>query len=125
MSNLLGHSRKFWRDRNYYVEKTENVHRRGKQVWRTDLHGFGDLVAMKGPEYILLQVTSWAEVPRRVRKIVDGEATIGKGQWEVNLRVVARYFLTVPGHRVIVEGWRKRNGRWERRKHEITKEEVS
>lgn len=122
--NHLTRARTYWRDRGYYVEKVEHVQRVGGKTWRTDLHGCGDLVAMKTAEYILVQVTSWAHVPGRFRKITGGEETIGKGQWERPIRDVVRDFLTVPGHRMIVEGWRKKAGRWERRWEEVHPRDV-
>lgn len=128
-TNLLTFSRRHWRNAGYYVEKTEHIQRRGKRTWRVDLHGFADLVAVghwgtdpQGQaiyEYVGVQVTSWKNVPSRVRKILEGEETIGKGQWETSIRQIAYMFLSVPHHRIIVEGWRKKGGRWRRRAVEI------
>lgn len=139
-TNLLTYSRRHWREQGYYVETTEKTIRVGKRTWREDLHGFGDLVAVgEGEtlaidstsgvvypqmEYVLIQVTSSSNVAARVKKITEGEETIGKGQWERPVRDVALDFLSIPGHRIVVEGWRKKKGQYVRREVEITKDDL-
>lgn len=125
-TNLLGLSRKKWRASGHYVEGTESIVRLpGGLTHRKDLFGFVDLVAL--PEHgpiTFLQVTSWSNVSTRFRKIL--EKTTGKGQWEVPIRDIARRLL-LAGHRIIVEGWKQKNGpgtKWIDREREVTLEDL-
>ena len=123
-TNYLTYSRKKWRDLGYYVETVEHTHRRGNKVWRTDLHGFTDLLAVSPEgERVYLQVTSWANVPTRVRKIKT--ETIGKGQWEVEVAELARRVLKA-GHRIVVEGWKqdRPGSKYRDREREMTLEDL-
>lgn len=144
-------SRKVWREAGYNVENGEFIVQigGGRKVKR-DLFGFVDLVAIPKPlvdggngvilwddevdaeltgtvwPTIYIQVTSWSNVPARVRKILN--ETTGKGQWEVPMRQLADG-LRAGGALILVEGWRKSNrgqGRsvWERRQHWFTEEEL-
>jgi len=144
-------SRKVWREEGYNVENAEFfVDIGGGRKVKRDLFGFVDLVAIPKPAdaggsrfelwpdeiergrlmgwpTIFIQVTSWAHVPTRVRKILT--ETTGKGQWETPLRALADG-LRAGGALILVEGWRKRkdevSGRllWQRRQHWFTEEEL-
>lgn len=125
-------SRKVWREAGYNVENAEFfVQIGGGRKVKRDLFGFVDLVAIPrwgttlarlSPETIYLQVTSWAHVPTRRRKILN--ETTGKGQWETPLRELALGLMT-GGARVLVEGWRKTpSGVWERRQHWFDEREL-
>jgi len=59
---------------------------------RQDLFGFADLLALRGTEIMLVQVTSGSNVAARVRKITEHE----------NLPRVREANM-----RVVVHGWRK------------------
>lgn len=125
MVNLLGKSREKWRKLGYYVEGTESITSVGGMTRRNDLFGFCDLVALDlersaraySTPMVFLQVTSWANVSARKKKILN-ELT-GKGQYAVPIRDIA-HALLCQGNRVIIEGWRKgKNGRWESKEVEI------
>lgn len=125
-TNFLTFSRRKWRNAGYYVEKTEHTLRRGKRVWRKDLFGFADLVAIPDPysedggPWVFLQVTSWAHVPTRLRKIKS--ETTGRGKHAIEMAELARAILR-DGHRVVIEGWRQPDGpgtAWKSREHELT-----
>ena len=65
---------------------------------RRDLWGFADVLALRGPEVLAVQVTSGSNVAARVKKITDSE----------NLPAVRAANIGV-----IVHGWRKNAaGRW-------------
>ena len=125
-TNFLGLSRRKWRERGYYVEGTESIIRLGGMTRRKDLFGFADLVALaEDGSMVLLQVTSWKNVPARVRKILT--ETTGLGQHTVHISTLAGRLLT-GGARIVVEGWRQPNGpgtRWKSREREITPEELA
>ncbi len=121
-------SRKVWRKEGYHVLNAEFfVQIGGGRKVKQDLFGMIDLVALPLPgsesaAVVFIQVTSWAHVPTRRRKILN--ETTGKGQWEVPLRDLASSLLR-GGSLVLVEGWRKKGTVWERRQHWFTEEELS
>ena len=54
------------------VEQTKRVGVPGKmKVWKVDLWGFGDLLAIRRGEVLCVQTTSWSNVSARVCKITD------------------------------------------------------
>ena len=65
---------------------------------RKDLWGFGDILAIRGKERLVVQTTSASNVSARVKKIADAEH-IGS--------------VREAGFAVVVHGWDKGpNGRW-------------
>jgi len=64
---------------------------------RQDLFGFGDVIALRRDETLLIQATSAANVSSRVHKIADSP----------NVAAVRE-----AGWRIVVYGWAKRSGRW-------------
>lgn len=139
-------SRKHWRGLGYHVMNAEFfVQIGGGRKIKQDLFGFVDLVAipragMDVPEplpwpqeitdelavnvwpTIYIQVTSWAHVPTRRRKIL--EETTGKGQWEIPMVELADG-LRAGGALVLVEGWKKVGRLWAPpRRHWFTEEEL-
>ena len=78
------------REQGWHCEVVEkwNHHARIRQ----DLFGFADLLALRGAEIMLVQVTSGSNVAARVRKITEHE----------NLPRVREANM-----RVVVHGWRK------------------
>jgi len=68
-------STEWLREQGYHVELVEQTKRIGTpgamKVWKTDLFGFLDLLAIRRNEVLGVQVTSWSNVPARVRKITD------------------------------------------------------
>ena len=112
-----------WRRKGYHVENAEhyNAHSRRKE----DLYGFVDLIALPldgSTPTVYIQSTSWGHVTTRLRKI-QTEST-GRGQWRVEIRRLARALL-LSGARIVIEGWRKRDGRYECRTKEVTLEDLS
>lgn len=92
------------------VEVTE--HWNPHSFTRKDLFGFGDVMAVKGKETVLVQATSTPNVQSRIRKVRGLDSA---GVW-----------LAESSHRrIIVIGWKKfakkLNGRnWQPTLHEIT-----
>ena len=68
-------STEWLREQGYHVELVEQTNRIGTpgamKVWKTDLFGFLDLLAIRRNEVCGVQVTSWSNVPARIRKITD------------------------------------------------------
>lgn len=62
-----------------------------------DMFGFGDILALRKDERLLVQTTSYSNVPARVKKITEHE----------NLGIVRD-----AGFRIIVHGWRVKNKVW-------------
>ena len=64
---------------------------------RQDLFNFIDVLAVRGPETLAVQTTSYKNVSSRVRKIgeLDVVAAIREAGWTIH-----------------VHGWRKEKGRW-------------
>ena len=144
MANLQGHARKKWRAGGYFVEAGEHVSRLGYVqqgehgprpiVRRHDTFGFADLLCVKGAyetdfghcridgELVLLQVTSWSNVSARVNKIA--RESHGLGQHARPMIEIAKMLLSIPGVRIVVEGWKlnKTTNRWESREVEVTPE---
>lgn len=122
----MPHCRKKWRAMGYFVDSAESIIRLpGGITRRNDLFGFVDAVAVKeGEPLVFLQVTSWANVSARLRKIQREET--GSGQWATPLRDLARAVI-VSGAEVIIEGWRKspKNGRYECKEIRLTLEHLT
>jgi len=64
---------------------------------RQDLFGFGDVIALRRDETLLVQATSAPNVSSRVNKIAD-HPNVGH--------------VREAGWRIFVYGWTKRKGRW-------------
>ena len=68
-------SMQWLREHGYHAELVEQTKRVGvpgaMKVWKVDLFGFGDLLAIKRDEVLCVQTTSWSNVSARVRKITD------------------------------------------------------
>jgi hypothetical protein len=114
-------SRAKWRKSGHYVETVEHmVHLPGGLPRRSDLFGFVDLLAVPqnvGEPWVFVQVTGWTNVSTRRNKIRD-EST-GSGQWSMRMRELARRILD-RGDRIVIEGWRKRDRRYEHKEIELT-----
>ena len=78
------------RDQGYHVEIVEMNKRAGIKVWKQDLWGWADLLAIRRGEVLAVQVTSRSNVSARVRKITDSPL----------LPLVRE-----AGIRVLVQGW--------------------
>ena len=78
------------REQGYHVEVVEQNKRAGIKVWKVDLFGFVDLLAIRRGEVLGVQVTSRSNVSARVRKITDSPL----------LPLVRE-----AGIRVLVQGW--------------------
>jgi hypothetical protein len=70
---------------------------------RNDLYGFIDVLCVRGEDIVGVQTTSWDNVPSRVEKITEHE----------------NYPLICKAIRIVVQGWRKRAGRWVLREVEL------
>jgi hypothetical protein len=72
---------------------------------KRDLFGFVDILAIKGGEVVAVQATSAPNVAARVKKIGDSEhiGNVREANW-----------------RVVVWGWRKKNGRWQCREVDVS-----
>lgn len=62
-----------------------------------DLFGFADILACKKDEALLVQTTSYSNIPARVKKITE----------HPNVSAVRD-----AGFRIVVEGWRLKDGVW-------------
>lgn len=62
-----------------------------------DLLGFADILALKKDERLLVQTTSYSNIPARVKKITEHE----------NLAIARD-----AGFRIVVQGWRQKNKVW-------------
>jgi len=80
------------RSEGYLVEVVEQIKRVPGKTWRVDLFGFADLLALRGEEILLVQVTSRSNVSSRIRKIEDAP-TLGA--------------VRDAGIRIEVHGWGK------------------
>jgi hypothetical protein len=116
-TNLLGHARKYWREQGYIVEAGESIVKLpGGITRRHDLFGFVDLVCVAARSFpdtslIFVQVTSWANVHKRLKKIHT--ETFGTGQWTTPIRD-AVMALQQAHVQCCVQGWRRgKNGHWE------------
>jgi len=117
MVSLTAKTATKWRKKGYYVELTEYTLRipdpktpGGFRVVKKDLHGFVDMVAMNDDEVIYIQPTSWSNMSARLRKIQTGE--VGRGQWRIRMRIIARRLLGFPHVRILIEGWKKDKDKW-------------
>ena len=129
MPALTAHSRKKWRAAGYFVEQAEHITRMGSIVRRHDTFGFADLIAIKHRSLVFLQVTSWGNVSARANKIAREDH--GTGQYGSPMYEIAHDLLSLydrgearPLVRIVVEGWRRRDNRWESREIEITPAEL-
>ena len=93
-------SRKFLEADGWHVELVEQTIRTGRIVFKRDLFGFGDLLALKDGETLLVQTTSYSNAPARVKKITDSPLlpVVRKAGWGIH-----------------VHGWRKKEGEWTNR----------
>lgn len=122
MAALTQYARRKWREAGYQVHQGEFISRGGGHVRRQDVFGFGDLLCVadwgSSGELVILQVTSWGNVSARCNKIAR------------ECRTAAEALLAVPGVRIVVEGWEKKDepgedGRWwQSREIEMTYEEI-
>ena len=104
-----------WRNEGYIVEKVEYWNAFAKQ--RRDLFNYCDVVAECEGEEVRIQVTSYSNISARINKIM------GKVKGREYIKEHARRFLTVKGHRLIVEGWHQPKGprtKWVARVIELT-----
>lgn len=62
-----------------------------------DMFGFGDILALRKGERLLVQTTSYGNVSARVKKITEHQ----------NLGIVRD-----ADFRIVVHGWRLKNGAW-------------
>lgn len=118
------HARKKWRDAGYFVEKGEHITYHGGGVRRHDTFGFADLICVRRGALVFLQVTSWGNVSARCNKIANQQH--GHGQHRTAMFDYAVALLSIPGVRIVVEGWRlnPKTNRWESREVEITEGEL-
>ncbi len=72
---------------------------------RHDLFGFGDIIAIRAGEVLLVQTTSDAHVAERVRKIADAPTVAA---------------VRDAGIGIHVHGWRKTAGRWQLRTVDVS-----
>jgi hypothetical protein len=101
-------SLKLLRDRGYLVAVVEKwnpaIH------IRQDLWGFGDLLAIKGDDCLIVQTTSGANVASRLAKIRAAS--------------MAALWLVSPHRRIVVHGWRRGGARGKRKLWECREEFV-
>ena len=116
--NYGPYTRRKWRADGYFVEQAEHISRVGPRVRRHDTFGFADYICIKPGEIVFLQVTSWGNVSSRINKIA--RETHGSGQWAEPMVILANTLLSVPGVRIVVEGWQLKDNRWISREVEVT-----
>jgi hypothetical protein len=70
-----------------------------------DLFGFGDILAVRGADTLLVQVTTATNVSARVKKITDSPhlAAVREAGWGIE-----------------VHGWKHKDGRWTLRKVDLS-----
>ena len=85
------------RNRGYLAAVVEQNVRGEGIVFKRDLFGFIDIIALRGTETLAVQTTSLANVSARIRKIADSEhvAAVRKAGWSI-----------------VVHGWAKKGNRW-------------
>lgn len=71
---------------------------------RMDLWGFGDLLAIRGDDTMIVQTTSGDNVSKRCQKIASHPCII-----------MAQFWLESPTRRIEVHGWRKVGPRGKRK----------
>lgn len=103
MSSPTQRSLKHLRDQGYLVAVVEKFNSFTKR--RIDLWGFGDLLAIKGNETMIVQSTSGTNVSARVNKI----------QLEPAIHSVASFWLESPNRTIQIHGWRKGGPRGKRK----------
>lgn len=81
------------------VEKYNSFTKQRKDLW-----GFGDILAAKGNETVIIQVTSGSNVPARIQKILTEP-----------INYMASFWLESPNRRIEVHGWRKVGPRGKRK----------
>lgn len=64
-------SRKHLEADGWYVETVEQNVRAGGKTWKKDLFGFGDLLAIRRGEVLLVQTTSSTNMAARITKITE------------------------------------------------------
>lgn len=97
------------RERGYLVAVVERWNQYA--MIRQDLWGFGDLLAVKDNEVLIVQTTSGANVAARLDKIATNDA--------------AQMWRSGANRRVVVHGWRKVGGVGKRKLWECREVEVS
>lgn len=103
MSSPTQRSLKYMRDQGYYAEVVERYNSFTKR--RNDFAGFIDILCLGDGEVVGVQTTSYSNMSARAKKIREHE----------NLAVVLK-----SGMRILVQGWVKKNNRWEVKEFEIT-----
>lgn len=93
---------KLMRERGYYAEVVERYNSFTRT--RNDFAGFIDVLCLGDGEVVGVQTTSYGNMSARIKKIREHE----------NLIVVHG-----SGIRIIVQGWIKRNNRWQLKEVEI------
>lgn len=120
---LSERTRAKWRKKGYFVDSAEQIIRIGRGIKRKDLFGFTDLVALDPDgRLVFLQVTTRKQVRKRLGKI--RHETTGVGQHATRMCELARRLLE-GGHRIIIEGWDKHDGRWRCRERELSLADLS
>lgn len=78
-------TRDWLKDAGYTVGEAESTMRTGALVFKRDLFGFCDFVALRDGETVCVQATSRSNVSARVAKIADHEnvAAIRKAGWGI------------------------------------------
>lgn len=89
----------------WHAELVEQTIRGGRITFKRDLFGFADFLAIRGDEILLVQTTSYSNVPARVRKITDSPL----------LPLVRK-----AGFGIHVHGWRKRGTEWQLRVEDLS-----
>jgi hypothetical protein len=104
MSSPTARSLEHLRKQGYTVDVVERWIGGGKFKVRKDLFGFGDLLAVRESEVVIVQTTSGDNVASRVKKIASDELAAA-------VAAVRR-----AGIRIVVHGWRKNaSNRWQLR----------
>lgn len=98
MTSTLAMSREKLAADGWHVETVEQTIRVPGRVFKRDLFGFGDLLAIRGGERLIVQATSYTNVSARVSKIAESEL-VG--------------LVRDAGFGIVVHGWRKVKGRWQ------------
>lgn len=92
------------RGRGYLCEVVEHFNHFTRT--RKDLFGFGDVICLGDSEVVLVQTTSYSNLPARIRKIAEHE----------NIGAVRKSGIKVLGH-----GWKKgANGRYALREVDLS-----
>lgn len=102
MSSPTQRSLKELRKAGWLVAVVEKYNSFTKQ--RMDLWGFGDLLAIKGNDTMIVQTTSGSNVSKRLEKIASHPCL-----------PMAQFWLESPTRRIEVHGWRKVGPRGKRK----------